>query len=39
MIGVTRDGRVLVQLDGDVEPVALSAHLIEETCIAEGPWH
>jgi hypothetical protein len=38
MVGVTRDGRVLVRLDGDSEPVALAPHALEESWIAEGPW-
>jgi hypothetical protein len=39
MVGVTRDGRILVQLDGDPQPVVVAAHPIEETWIAEAPWH
>jgi hypothetical protein len=38
MIGVTRDGRVLVRVDGDPEPVALAAHAVEESWIVERPW-
>ncbi|MDP9133602.1 MAG: hypothetical protein M3N56_02110 [Actinomycetota bacterium] len=38
MIGVTRDGRVLVRVDGDPEPVALAAHAVEESWILEGSW-
>jgi hypothetical protein len=29
MVGVTRDGRVLVRLDGDDDPLAFDAHALE----------
>jgi hypothetical protein len=34
MVGVTRDGRVLVRLDGDHDPVAFDAHSLEVTWAA-----
>ena len=33
MVGVTRDGRVLVRLDGDSDPVPFDPHAVETSWV------